>query len=241
MIVQLAVAALAATVIVCLIHANWFPVISEAIRRMPEQGQVRGGHLEWPGESPTTLAENRFLAITVDLKHAGQARSPAHLQAEFGESSAKIFSLLGFVEQRYSRKWRIAFNRQELLPWWGAWTPALLAMTGMGVVVGLMLNWFLLSVLYAPIAWLIAFFADRELTFRGSLRLAGAALMPGALLFAAAILSYGLGLIDVVGLLIIAVAHIVVGWIYICVSPWFLPLSAEAKPLKDNPFLKGNT
>jgi hypothetical protein len=64
--------------------------------------------------------------------------------------------------------------------------------------------------------------------------------MPGALLFTSAIVSYGLSLIDVVGLLIVAAAHFLAGWIYVCVSPWFLPLSAEAKPLKDNPFLKGN-
>jgi hypothetical protein len=207
---------------------------------MPEQGQIRGERLEWPGESPTSLAENRFLALTVDLKHAGKARSAAHLQAEFGENSAKVFSLFGYFEKRYSRKWRIAFNRQELQPWWGAWTPALLALTAMGVVVALMLSWSVLSLLYGPVAWLIAFFADRELSFRGSLRLAGAALMPGALVFTAAIVSYGLGLIDLVGLLIMAAAHVLAGWIYVCVSPWFLPPSAEAKPLKDNPFLKGN-
>jgi hypothetical protein len=241
LVVQLAVAILAAVVVVWFVRANWFPVISEAIRHLPEQGQIRGERLEWPGESPTTLAENRFVALAVDLKHEGQARSPAHLQVEFGQSSVKVFSLFGFFEQRYSRKWRIAFNRQELQPWWGAWTPALLALTAIGVVGALMLSWSLLSVLYSPVAWLIAFLADRELTFRGSLRMAGAALMPGALLFTAAIVSYGLGLIDLVGLLILAAAHLLAGWIYLCVSPWFLPLCAEAKPLKDNPFLKGSS
>jgi hypothetical protein len=70
--------------------------------------------------------------------------------------------------------------------------------------------------------------------------MAGAALMPGALLFTAAIVSYGLGVIDLVGLLIMAAVHVFAGWIYVFVSPWFLPLCAEAKPLKDNPFLKGN-
>jgi hypothetical protein len=241
LVVQLAVAILAAAVVVWFVHANWFPVISEAIRHMPEQGQIRGERLEWPGTSPTTLAENRFLALTVDLKHEGQARSPAHLQAEFGESSVKIFSLFGFFEQRYSRKWRIAFNRPELQPWWGAWTPELHALTAMGVVVALMLSWSILTILYGPVAWLIAFLADRELSFRGSLRMAGAALMPGALLFTVAIVSYGLAFVDLVGLLILAAAHLLTGWIYVVVSPWFLPICAEAKPLKDNPFLKGSS
>src|SRR5215471_8321763 len=132
LLVQLAFAIEAAVAVVWFVRTNWFPVVSEAIRRMPEQGQIRGRRLEWHGDSPMTLSENRFLAVTVDLKHEGQARSPAHLQAEFGENSLKVLSLFGFWEGRYSRQWRIAFNRQELQPWWGAWAPALLALTAIG-------------------------------------------------------------------------------------------------------------
>ena len=236
LLVQFAVALLAAAVVVWFVRTNWFPVINEGLRHMPEQGQIRAQQLEWPGDSPATLSENRFLAITVDLKHQGQARSPAHLQAEFGEGSLKILSLFGFWEGRYSRQWRIAFNRQELQAWWGAWAPPLLAITAIGVIAILMLSWSVLGLLYGPAAWLVAFFTDRELTFRGSLRLAGAALMPGALLFIGTILSYGLGFVDLVGFLILAAAHIIVSWIYVLVSPRFLPRCAEVMPLKENPF-----
>jgi hypothetical protein len=238
LLIQFAVAALAATIAVWFVRVNWFPVVTESVRHMPEQGQIRGQRLEWPGGYPVTLSENRFLAITVDLKHEGQARSPAHLQAEFGESSLKIFSLFGFWERRYSRHWRIAFNREELQPWWGAWSPPLLAITAISVIAALMATWSLLGLLYGPVAWLVAFFTDRELTFRGSLRLAGAALMPGALLFIAAVFVYGLGLIDLVGLLILAAAHLIVSWVYVLISPRFLPHSADAMPLKENPFKK---
>jgi hypothetical protein len=203
---------------------------------MPEQGQIRGRHLEWHGDSPMTLSENRFLALTVDLKHEGQARSPAHLQAEFGENSLKVLSLFGFWEGRYPRQWRIAFSHQELQPWWGAWAQPLLALTALGVIAALMLSWCLLSVLYAPLAWLVAFFADRELTFRGSLRLAGAAIIPGALVMTGGILTYGLGLLDLIGLLIIGAVHVIVSWVYVVASPWFLPPCAEVLPLKENPF-----
>jgi hypothetical protein len=241
LLVQFAVAILSAVAVGWFVRVNWFPVVTESVLRMPEQGQIRAKRLEWPGASPMTLSENRFLAITVDLKHEGQARSPAHLQAEFGGSSLKIFSLFGFWEGRYSRPWRIAFNRQELEPWWEAWAPALVALLFIGVIAALTLSWSVLAILYGPVAWLVAFFADRELTFRGSLRLAGAALMPGALLLTGGILVYGLGLLDLVGLLIVAAAHVAVSWIYVFVSPWFLPPCAAVKPLKENPFQTGKT
>ena len=136
LLVQFIVALLAAGTVVWFLHKAWFPTIGEAIRRLPPQGEIRSGRLDWQGATPARLAEGRFLAIAVDLDHTGEARSPAHVQVEFGRTDCKVFSLLGYVQGAYPRGWAVAFNRTELGPWWGAWAPAILAIVAGLVVAG---------------------------------------------------------------------------------------------------------
>jgi hypothetical protein len=238
LLVQFAVALLAAIAVVWFMRADWFPVVTQALSHVPEQGQVRAQYLDWAGPSPTTLAENRYLALTVDLKHEGQARSPAHLQVEFGRSDFRIISLFGFCDRAYPRHWRVAANRLELQAWWGAWTPPLLAIAAIGTIAALMVSWTMLATVYALVAWLIGFFADRDLSFGGSWRLAGAAQMPGALLMSGAALAYGLGVVELPGFLVATGAHVVVGWVYVLVGPRLLPRRTDSASVKENPFKK---
>jgi hypothetical protein len=219
-----------------LVHTAWFPVVSKAIGRMPSQGEIRAGWLDWQGDSPQTLAENRFLALTVDLRHEGDARSPAHVQLEFGRTDVTVFSLLGSLTLAYPRGWVIRFNREELMPWWGAWAPAILAVViALGIAV-LMLIWALLATVYCPLVWLAGFIGHRELSLRQSRRFASAALMPGALLMCGVIVVYGLGKLDVVQLLAAVAAHFAVGWIYLILGPFYAPKPAGTTALQENPF-----
>src|SRR5215510_14608302 len=78
--VQLATALVAAGTIAWFVQTAWWPMITAAITRLPEQGEIRGRQLDWHGPVTQVLAENRFLALTVDLEHAGEVRSPAHVQ-----------------------------------------------------------------------------------------------------------------------------------------------------------------
>ncbi|HEY5909610.1 MAG TPA: hypothetical protein VJA21_03290 [Verrucomicrobiae bacterium] len=235
-LVQFVIAVLAAAVVLWFLHADWFPVIQTAIRRLPTQGEVRSGRLLWQGNSPVTLAENHFLALSIDLRHEGGARSPAHLQAEFGERDFVLLSLFGVVQTPYPRGYTIAFNRDELEPWWGAWRPAILAMTALSVIVGLMLCWALLALVYTPGAWLLAFFANRDLTLPGSYRLCGAGLIPGALFMTAVMVLYGVGTLDVLLLLIMTATHFVIGWIYVILGSFRRPRIREATTRTGNPF-----
>jgi hypothetical protein len=237
LVVQLIVALLAAGTVVWFLHTAWFPTISQAITNLPAAGEIRAGRLDWQGESPASLAESRFLAFTVDLKHEGKARSPAHIQVEFGLTDYNVFSLLGFVGGEYHRDWAVPFNREDLVPWWGAWKPALLGITALLVVAGLMLVWVVLATIYALPVWLLGSFANRDLSLGGSWCLAGAALMPGALLMLAAIFLYAW---DVFGLVELAVAlalHFVFGWFYLVAGPLRLPLHPAAAGVKENPFV----
>jgi hypothetical protein len=237
LLVQFVVALLAAATIVWFLHQAWFPTISQAIDQLPVQGEIRSGSLDWHGNSPARLSEGRFLAITVDLKHEGQTRSPAHIQVEFGQRDLKMFSLLGFVRFAYPQGWVVAFNRSALIPWWGAWSPPILGIVAGLVIVGLMLTWALLATIYCLPVWLVGFFANRDLSLRGSWRLAGAALLPGALLLTAAVFLYGSGALDLIRLAVAGAAHLVIGCIYLIVSPLRSPSHPAAVALKENPFV----
>ena len=235
--VQLIVALVVAASAAWFLYDSWCPTVRAAIEQLPDEGEIRFGKLDWRGASPQLLAEGTFLAFSVDPEHAGDLRSPAHVQVEFGQETVFIHSLLGYAEARYPVKWIIAFNRTELKPWWGAWQPALLAGAAATVIVGLLLLWQVLATLYTLPVWLVVFYLNRDLKLHECCRMAGAALMPGALLMAAGILLYDLGALDLAGLIFVLIGHLVLGWIYLLVSPLFLSKAPVASPSAKNPFL----
>src|SRR6185369_8264376 len=122
-----------------------------------------------------------------DLNHGGGVRSPAHVQVEFGRDNVWVHSLLGYREFFYVRDRTMAFNRPDLVPWWGAWSPAVWWLVFGTVLLGLMTIWLIVAAVYFLPVWLSGFFANRDLGLAGSFKLAGAALMPGALFMIAAI------------------------------------------------------
>ena len=63
--------------------------------------------------------------------------------------------------------------------------------------------------------------------------------MPGALLLTFGIICHGLDLVDLIQLGGIACLHLVVGWIYLFISPLFLPRTPSAGAVKANPFAAG--
>jgi hypothetical protein len=213
-----------------------FPVISQAITQLPAGTHVRAGKLDWRGASPVLLAENRFLALSVDLDQAAPLGSVAHVQLEFGRTNFWAHSLFGYTEIKYPAGWIIAANREELQPLWGAWRPAVLAGALVVVVLGLFAGWIILATLYAAPVWLWGYFLNRDLSWRGSWRLSGAALMPGAFLLVVAISLYDFGVMDLVQMTFVYGAHLVVGWVYLFLSPFFvLPISEGPKSAR-NPF-----
>lgn len=236
LLVQLIFALAAGFVVAWFMNRDWFPVISQAVDALPDKGEIRRGQLYWSGPSPLRLADGRFLALVVDLRHEGEGRSPAHLLVEFGEKDFKVFSLFGYVESRYPTEWDYAFNREELKPTWGAWAPAVLAIAVLGVAAGLMVTWACLATIYCLPVWIIGFYANRSLGLGGSWRVAGAALLPGALFMSGAIVVYGLGGYDLVRLLVAVALHMAIGWGYCVAGTLAVPRCPGVPRLKDNPF-----
>ena len=233
-VVQCVVAIIATAAIVWLLSDNIFPVVDAAVNELPAQGEIRSGRLLWTDESPLMLAEGKILAFSVDLEHGGVLRSPADFQFEFGKDSIRIFSLFGEGELFYPPNFPA--NRLDLRPKWGAWSPEILALVALGTFFGLLLTWVALATVYCLPVWLICFFTNRDLAFPASWKLAGAALMPGALLLSASLVAYGLGLCDLVQLCFAFGMHFVIGWVYLFVSPLFLNRALPTD--KKNPFLK---
>lgn len=236
LVVQFLTASLVAATVLWFLVTCWFPVIGQSIEALPETGQILSGLLEWPGSSPLRLAEGHFLAIVVDVPQTGLARSTAQVSVEFGRSGWRIFSFFGFIEFSYPSSGTIPFNRQELLPWWGAWSPFLLAGVATSVVTGLMLAWWLLACLYCLPVWTMGFFADRDLSLKSCWRLAGAALLPPSLFMAGCILLYGLAYLDLLRLGLGWAVHLVIGWIYLFLGTFCSRPEASNESVKGNPF-----
>jgi hypothetical protein len=234
-VVQAIVALLVAAVVVWFLSDEIYPTVNAAISELPETAQIHGGRLDWRDDSPEMLGEGRILAFSVDLEHGGSLRSPADFQFEFGSDSIRIFSLFGETEISYPGGYVIAFNVTDAKPAWGAWAPDILGLAAIGTFLGLLLVWAVLATLYMLPVWLICLFGNRDLNLRASWKLAGAALMPGALLVTVSLALYGLGGFDIVQLCFAFGMHLVIGWIYLFVSPLFLDRALPAA--KKNPFV----
>ncbi len=234
-IVQSIFALLAAAAVVWCLSDGIFPIIGGAIEQLPDMGSIHGGKLDWREDSPVMLAEGKILALSVDVEHGGALHSPADFQFEFGRDDIRIYSLFGEAYVDYPAGYIIAANRGDARPAWGAWAPNLLGLAAIGTFFGLLLTWATLATIYAPLVWLLCFFANRDLNLLASWRLAAAALMPGALVISLALVLYECGGFDLVQLCFAFGMHLVIGWIYLFVSPLFLNRALATE--KKNPFV----
>jgi len=234
--VQFLMASLVAVSVVWFLIAAWFPVVQKAIAQLPAQGGIQHGQLQWTNTSPARLAEDAFLSIVVNANGSAPISQNADVQLELGRSGLRIKSLFGYLAVPYPADWVIGLNRAEAGPWWGAWRPFILVGTGITVAVGLWFSWLVLATIYMAPVRLIAFYADRELTIGAAWRVAGAALLPGALLMSGAIVLYSLHRLNLVGLLFAWLLHLVLAWIYAAIAPARLPRLPTALPRRRNPF-----
>jgi hypothetical protein len=236
MLAQFLFALLAAVAVVWFLRTAWFPTVRAAVSQLPAKGQMVSGRLNWMGDSPLLLAEGHFLAFVVDTNHIGTLRSPAQIQVEFGRDDIYFYSLAGYREWPYPKDWNFGFNRDQLQPWWGAWVPPVQWLAFCGMLLWCLASWTVLATVYVVPVWFGGFFANRDLTLRQSWKLAGAALMPGALLMIVAILFYGLGVLDIVQFAAAAGVHFVASWVYLVWGVWVSPRLLPRTASSENPF-----
>ena len=241
LLVQVAVAALCAAAAVWFVSDAWMPVAREAIARLPRGAEIRGGVLRWTTNTPIRLAENRYLALVVDAKAIGRVGRMADVELVARDTHVVAASLLGSIQAPLPKRWIISLDPADAIPWWGAREGPFRGLLFLAVMIGLFFVWWGLSAVYCPVAWALAFWADRRLGLAASWRLAAAALMPGALLLAAGILSYDLLGLDLISLGLVFLLHLLAGWVYLAISPWFLPRLPAAGSAGPNPFASPGT
>lgn len=236
---QLTAAALAAAAICVFFELAWVPVLERAIASLPRTGAIENGRLVWTERTPVRTTGSSFLWIGVDPAGVAEAGEGADLQIEAGQTALRIRSIFGYLSVPYLKGYRIALNRTELEPWWGAWHPAVVGGLAGTVVIGLFVAWAVLAFVYAWPVWLIAFYADRRLSWAGAWKIGAACLIPGALFLSLAVVGYTLHRMNLVQLLAAALLHFMIGWVYVLFAPFGLPerrSDSVNKQHKGNPF-----
>lgn len=234
-VVQLIVGAIVAVAVIWFLRIAWFPVITEAVQHLPEAGVIQEGVLLFGAPSPQSLAENARLAMVVDMDQTRPADHVADVAATFKRNGLEICGALGCWWLPYERGHVMGFNRPEVEPAWGAWRGPILALVGLGVLLLLFLLWWSIAFIYLPLVKLIAFFNDRVVTWRGAWKLSAAALLPGALLVALAVVLYGFGAIDLFRFTLLYVLHVLSGLLFVSTGPLFLP-KVTSRVRRGNPF-----
>ncbi len=235
--VQLIVALAVAAAIGWFLHHAWFPRVLEAIRALPPTGVVEHRALSTPLQSVEPLAADSFLSLSVRPDGGAGAGAASDLRIEFRRLDVQVCWLLGCRTFEYPAGYLIQFNQPELESWWGAWRGTVIAAVAAGVILLLFVTWILLATAYAIPVWLAGFFQDRRLSPVGSWKLASAALLAPACFMAVGIVLYGLGLVDLLRLLLLWVLHLPAGWIYLAGAVARVPKKPDAAQLRArNPF-----
>ena len=224
-LVKLVAAAFGGFSVAAFLWLTCSPVIVETIEALPDTVRLEHGQLK--GLEGSVLRENRFLSLMLDPDTLEQAGQTSDTQLRFGRRSWSFCALrtevgqyvLGCADFPYETGWNIPLGRPALEPWWGAWHGMVFAAIGLAVFLALLVSWVLLGLVYSVPVRLLAFVVGKRITWGGSWRLAGAAMIPGSLLMSLGFWAYGLFLIDLVRFLLIFVLHIVVGWAYLIAAP----------------------
>jgi hypothetical protein len=235
-VVELLTAVLVSGAVVWFLHRAYSPVIFQALDQMPETARIFRGRLE--GVPRALLSESKFLAVAVTPEADQEIGQGADLQIQFRQSdfcASSVFRSDWGLEFPYGTGTSLELGRSQLEPWWGAWQPVVWAVIGLALIPALFLTWALVAAVYMVPALAISWFADRHLSWTGAWRLCSAALMPGAFLVGAAIISYGWRALDLLGLSLFFMAHLIMGWVYLVGGVYATPpLFSEAT--KRNPF-----
>lgn len=230
---QAAVALLAAVVIQAGLASTWGRSLTLASAALPERGEILDGTLQWPaGNLPVILHRGPFLGLAVQPAGAESVPLTADVTLTLQARHLVVGSLLGRRVVAYPSPGRIPLDRYGftgLLEAW--WTPVLI---GGGVVIfaGLFLVWRVLALVCGAVVWIPGLLGGRPLPFGVVYRLAGAALLPGAMLMIAAFALYATRQVDLLGLLVAMPAHLVLGGVFL-LGGW-----RHARRLQDapNPF-----
>jgi hypothetical protein len=234
-VVQLIVATIVALTCLWFVAQQWVPVVTESIGELTGESVIRNGRWTTTNSQALRLAGNRHLEIILDPRAIGGVSGASDISMVVTVPGLQFCGVLGCVDWPYETGETIRVSRHELGPAWEAWRPPVEALLVIGIVLVLLIGWWLLAILAAPFVKLIALFADRKLTWSESYRLGNAAFLPGAFIIVAGIVFYDFGIIDPLRLALFYALHLVCNIVFIATSPFFLP-KIVAPTAGKNPF-----
>ena len=211
------------------------PVLDEAVSKLPPTGSIEQGSLRWPEPIGRLLAANAFLSISIVVDENESDGAPVDFAFEFRPRHLVVRSLLGAIRIPYPARSEIELNRTVWFPVWGAWRAPIIFGLVPGTALALFLCWSMLALVYALLPLFIAGMFGRELNLRGAWKLAVAAQLPGSLMMAFALALYSTGKVAVILVLIMLPAHFLPTFVYLLISPFFVP-KVESIPDEENPF-----
>ncbi|MBX3744577.1 MAG: hypothetical protein KF833_04655 [Verrucomicrobiae bacterium] len=232
---QTLIAAISAGILVWAFQATWGRALEHAAASLPARGEIRQGALVWEHPAPLVLHQGAFLSLVIDPHGTREIGQAADVTLSLEASHLGIRSLFGWTQVPYPRNGRFSLSRTEASAQIAAWRTPLLALLGALIVLGLAIAWLALALLHTPILATAAFLVGRPLSLGVAWQLAQAALLPGALLMAAAVALYASRQLSLVGLLVALPLHLVAGWIFAAGGAWKLtrpPASPPANPFR---------
>lgn len=221
------------------ICVTWFvnvallETVRDAIEHLSSTGYIRDGRMEWSGPPVAILAQGTVVTIVVDTALAGDAGQVTDWQIILGRQEARLCSIFGYTPVPYPAKWSLPIRLEALQPWWGAWEPAILAAVAGGAMLFFLIAWATIGLGYGLLLRIYCYFLDRKANFGTCWRAGQASLFSGALLLDAALLLYGHGRLDLIGLVFAFGLHAVIPWLYLLGAPLHFP---PLNSMGANPF-----
>ena len=204
-------------------NRNYAPIITSVIKELPETGKLENRKLLDVDEH--LEGEGKFLSIavdTIDIRDTGNG----DVQIGFGETNFVVCSFLsaswGCLSFSYPTE-SVDISRSVVQPWWGARQPFLIAGFGGMILIATMIGIALIAFVLMWLARYVAYFADRRLTNFEAWKYSVAAQLPGVVVLSAAVFLYGVQAMDLLGLGVFYVLHIVVDVVYLLGAIAFLP------------------
>ena len=233
---QLVYSVMAAAVVLWSLRQAWFPAVSLALPRLPVAGaEVRSGRLSWPGTEAELLSERPQLSLSVDPLGTGTAGRSGDVQVEFRQRGFRLEGLFGHQELPYPPDLDLPLDRTGATAAWGAWSWAILALTGLAVgAVVLVMGWLVATLVALPLSAL-AWMVGRVLSPGGAWRVGLAASLTGWGCLGAGLMLYATAWIRLPGLAAAVLSQVLVVAIWCLWALAHLPRRGRA-PKAANPF-----
>lgn len=211
--------------------------INIVAERLPDEGGIIDGKLFWLTNEPAVLIETRSFSIHVNPTDEEPIADGADLQVVFGKEKLLLRSLFGWLILPYPETLNFPLNLKEVWTTWGAYKNSIIPVTFLIFACLLVLVWWMLAWLYSiPISIFIKILR-RKIDPIGVFRISLMSQMLPAAILSSGIILYAYNRFDLTTLLILFIVHIPFAWIYLIISPFYLPGLPEDL---ENPFSDGD-